>query len=99
MHLLFVLTCVKFTRIQIISRLIYTKTLTIEPLCNRINSCSFYTKIFGIELYHIITILLWVMLLLSPDVRVMCDENLIRGIFLVVSVIGRDIPFLFLYYQ
>ena len=71
----------------------------IEPLRTWINSRSFYTKMYGIESYHILPLLWWVTFLMSPDVQVMCDEHLIHAIIFIVPVIFRYIHLPWPWYQ
>ena len=74
-------------------------TYGIEPLCTLIKSRPFYTKTYGIEPYHVLSILWWEIFLLSPDVGAMCEEHILRVIIFIVPVIGRYIPFMFLWWQ
>ena len=78
---------------------LYTKTYGAEPLRTWIKSLSLYIKKYGIETYHILPILSWVMFLPSNDVRVMCDKYLLHVNIFVSLVIGWDKPFLCSCYQ
>ena len=72
---------------------------SIEPILTWNNTHSFYTKVYGIESCHILSLPWCIMLLLPPDVKVMFDEHLLRIIIFVIPVIDLYIPFLCLWYQ
>ena len=64
-----------------------------------INSCSFYTKTYGIELYHVLSILWRVAFFPYPDAWAVCDYHLIHGIIFIVPVIARNTLSICLWYH